>query len=56
MCAYAHTQTHRGIYGDSSVFHYSNHYQVFKCNRVTASLIFIQQRDKSSPRLPCKSI
>lgn len=54
MCAYAHA--HRGIYGDSGVFHDSNHYQVFKCNRVTACLIFIHHWDKTSPRPSCKSI
>lgn len=51
MCVHTLTEM---IYGDSSVFHYCNHYQVFKCNRVTDSLIFIQQQDMSS-HPPCKS-
>lgn len=43
----------RGIYGDRGVFHCCNHYKVFKHNRVTDSLIFIQQQDiRSHP--PCK--
>lgn len=55
-CIRVRAHTHRGIYGGSSMFHDSNHYQVFKSNRVTARLIFIQQQDKTSPRPPCKSI
>lgn len=55
VCMCTHARTHGGIYGDSSVFHHSNCYQVFKWNRAAASLLSIQQQDKSSVHPPCKS-
>lgn len=55
-CTYVCVRTHAEWFMETVVFHDSNHYQVFKCCRVTARLVLTQQQNKSSPSLQCKSI